>query len=138
MKIEFVLDDFDDILDDNEDLFEDITPTWIEADEGCLLRIDGFRVVIPEINVSFRTGELYFRNEEIEDPDDPDAWDFAHSADILYEKDEVDPSNFLEYTTGYLPWLFEEACKKANVSPKDVGSVKCYIETDEFIDESEL
>lgn len=129
MIIKFKYNELSDLYDQDDLGFGDVEPEWIE-DDDIMLRADGIRVVVPDLKVSFRVGELFVRNEEVEDPDDSEAWDFVHSVEILYEEDEKDAHNYLGYSTRAFWCGLEELQRKI---PDDVEAIDCFIDTSELV-----
>lgn len=127
MRIIFKLEDFADIVDEHYDALEEYEPVWIQlqGDEGWGLRVDGYKVTIPEIHISFRTGELYAI------PEDPDEdWDFANSVTIYYDEDEEDAEKVLAYSYGATEPLVVEACRKYNYPIEKINEIECYMDID--------
>lgn len=125
MRLMFTLREFEGVVDDNYDALAEYEPLWIQLpdDEGWGLSVDGYRVVIPDIHISFRSGELYAAPKN---PDDD--WDFVSSVTIYYDENEEDAENVLAYSYGATEPLIVEACKKYNYPIEKLDDIECYID----------
>ena len=87
MIIDFKLEDYEEICDEYESVFEneDVVDV-INGDDLLIVRTR--RIVVPGLHASFREAEWYTRNEDVEDPDDDDAWEIQCSVFVRYEENE--------------------------------------------------
>ena len=136
MIIKFKLEDYEDICDEYESVFEneDVVDV-INGDDMLITRTP--RIVIPELNASFREAEWYARNEEIEDPDDEDAWEIQCSVFVQYEEDEQDPEKYISFASCDLAYYAGELLGEQGKDPEKVAQFECYIDTKEFLEEDE-
>ena len=136
MIIKFKLEDYEDICDEYESVFEseDVVDV-INGDNLLITRTR--RIVIPELNASFREAEWYARNEEIEDPDDEDAWEIQCSVFVQYEEDEQDPEKYISFASSDLTYYASELLGDQGKNPEKVAKLECYIDTKEFLEEGE-
>ena len=72
MIIKFKYRQYDEICDKYEMLFEYAEPKTTDEQNGNALVVRGYRIVFPQLHVSFREADWYTRNEDIEDPDADD------------------------------------------------------------------
>lgn len=136
MLLKFKYGQYDEICDEYELLFENAEPLETEEQNGNVLVVRNNRIVFPQLHVSFREADWYSRNEEIEDPDDEDAWEIEDSVYVLYEENEKDINQYKSFMTGSLDYSLREVCEKANSSFKNnLDELECYIDTSEFVDE---
>lgn len=125
MKYEFPLEEYGNIIDtiyEREDVetygFRRIK---IAEEEGIELYVEGYRIVIPELNMTVRTGMIY---EEADDGEEAPADTY-----VLYDGDEKDPQKFTEsYGNTSLPSLIGMIARdrKCNTNPM------CFIDDSEF------
>jgi hypothetical protein len=132
MIIKFKLDDYYDICDEYEEVFEQEDVVDVEdGDEDCLI-VRTRRIVIPAIQASFREAEWLIKNPDAEE--DEDEWETQCSVIVQYEEDEKDPARFISYATSDLSYFAEELCTNLGITC-DITQLDCYIDTSEFIDE---
>ena len=136
MIIKFKLDDYYEICDEYERVFELDDAIAVVSGDHCLM-VSAKRIVVPELNASFRTAEWYARNEEIEDEDDEDAWEIQSSVFVHYPEDEKDPEKYISFATCELSYYASELYKE-KVDYGVVAQLECYIDTEEFVDEEIL
>ena len=136
MILRFKYGQYDEICDEYERLFGYAEPLETKEKDGNALVVRNKRIVFPQLHVSFREADWYVRNEEIEDPDDDDAWEIQDSVYVLYEENEKDISKYKSFMTGYLDYSLLEVCKRAGKPfRKNLDDLECYIDTSEFVDE---
>ena len=135
MIINFKLDDYCDICDEYEEVFEQEDVVNVEASDDDCLVVRTRRIVIPALHASFREAEWVARNPDIEDEDDEDAWETQSSVIVHYEENEKDPAKFISYAICDLLYFAEELCESLGLEIDDVDQLDCYIDTSEFIDE---
>lgn len=97
-------------------MFGYVEPLDTEEKNGNSLVVRNKRIVFPQLHVSFREGDWYARNEEIEDPDDDEAWEIQDSVYVLYEENEKDINKYKSFMTGSLYYSLYEICEKAQNS----------------------
>ena len=134
MIINFKLDDYYDICDEYEEIFEQEDVVDVVEGDDCLV-VRTRRIVIPALHASFREAEWVARNPEVEDEDDEDAWETQSSVIVHYEENEKDPAKFISYATCDLLYFAAEVCENLGLGLDDVAQLDCYIDTSEFIDE---
>ena len=133
MIINFKLEDYEDICDEYEEVFEQEDVVDVEvSDEDCLV-VRTRRIVIPAIQASFREAEWLTRNPDAEE--DEDEWETQCSVIVEYTEHEKDPNNYISYATCDLMYCVEGLREKFGISSSDVPQLDCYIDTSEFIDE---
>ena len=133
MIIKFKLDDYYDICDEYEEVFEQEDVVDVEdGDEDCLV-VRTRRIVIPTIHASFREAEWLTKNPDAEE--DEDEWETQCSVIVQYEEDEKDPEKFIAYTTCDLSYLAKVLSENLGLEPNCVEQLDCYIDTAEFVDE---
>lgn len=125
MKYEFSLDEYWDIMDtiqgrdDVENFgFKQIK---IAEEENSELYVYGYRIVIPELNMTVREGMEYYKDSNGEEQ--------PIESIILYEGDEKDPMKFTEsYCNTLLPSLIGTIARnrKQNANPT------CIVEDNDF------
>ena len=136
MIIKFKLEDYEDVCDEYESVFEneDVVDV-INGDELLIIRTR--RIVIPELHASFREAEWYARNEDVEDPDDEDAWEIQCSVFVQYEEDEQDPEKYVSFASSDLAYYASELLGERGNGYETVSQLECYIDTKEFLEEVE-
>lgn len=137
MIIKFKLGDLYNILDQYIDLFDNLDSEWVETNDGYMFSASRYRIILSELDLSFREGNLFFRNDTIEDKKSDDAWDFAHSVDIFYAGAEKDFKKYLGYSDN-INYMLKSICETSKIAIDDFDSLDCYIDTSEFIDEDTL
>lgn len=86
--IRFNLGDLDEIMDENEEIFDEYKDYYdTEEQEGSSFVVANFRIVIPQLHVSFREADWYALDPDT-DPDDPEAWEVQDLVYLLYEENE--------------------------------------------------
>ena len=136
MIIKFKLDDYYEICDEYESVFELDDTVDVGDEDNCLI-VSTKRIVVPELHASFRTAEWYARNEEVEDEDDEDAWEIQSSVFVYYPENEKDPEKYISFATCELADYASEFYKE-KVDYEVIAQLECYIDTEEFIDEETL
>jgi len=126
MKYEFDLDDYWDILDrihERKDVgnygFEQIK---VAEDNDRELYVYGYRLLIPELNMTVREGVEYYKDEDGEEQ--------PVDSIVLYDGDERNPENFSDsYCNTFLPSLIGmlASYRGKNTNPK------CIIDDSEFV-----
>ena len=133
MVINFKLDDYYDICDEYEEVFEQEDVVDVQdGGEDCLV-VRTRRIVIPAVHASFREAEWLTRNPNAED--DEDEWETQCSVIVQYEEDEKDPAKFISYTTSDLSYLAKMLCENLGLEIDCAEQLDCYIDTSEFINE---
>lgn len=133
MIINFKLEDYEDICDTYEKVFENEDVVDVEVgDDDCLI-VRTRRIVIPAIQASFREAEWHIRNPDAEE--DEAEWEPQCSVIVEYEEHEKDPINYISYSTCDLMYYAEGLRKKFGILSADIPQLDCYIDTSEFIDE---
>ena len=138
MIIKFKLDDYYEICDEYERVFELAEPVNIvDGNNNCLVTT-GKRIVIPQIQKSFREAEWYWKDDEAELPESgDDEYEIQSSVYISYPENEQDPNKYLAFVTGELSYFVHNYCKPEGVII-DPEKLDCFIDTEEFLDESTL
>lgn len=134
MIISFKLDDYYDICDEYEEVFEQEDVVDVLDGDDCLV-VRTRRIVIPAIHASFREAEWLARNLEVEDEDDEEAWETQNSVWVQYEENEKDPTKFISYATCDLLYFAAELSANLGIHSCDAAQLDCYIDTSEFISE---
>lgn len=134
MIINFKLDDYYDICDEYEEVFEQEDVVDVLDGDDCLV-VRTRRIVIPAIHASFREAEWLARNLEVEDEDDEEAWETQNSVWVQYEENEKDPTKFISYATCDLLYFAAELSANLGIHSCDATQLDCYIDTSEFISE---
>ena len=134
MIINFKLEDYEEICDEYESIFEneDVVNVVTESD---LLIVRMRRIVVPELHASFREAEWYARNEDVEDCDDDDAWEIQCSVFVQYEENEQDVEKYISFASADLSYYVSELLGEEGKAIEKVAQLACYINTDEFISE---
>ena len=132
MIIKFKLDDYYDICDEYEAVFEQEDVVDVVDGDDCLV-VRTRRIVIPAIHASFREAEWLARNPDVEGQDVEDIWETQDSVLVQYEENEKDPTKFISYATCDLLYFAEELCKTHGVHHEDISQLDCYIDTEEFL-----
>lgn len=131
MLIKFKLDDYAEICDEYESAFENEDVLDV-TDGDNFLATRARRIVVPELHVSFREADWYTRNEDVDDPDDEDAWECQGSVFLQYEETETDPEKYISFAACDLAYLASELCGDEGKDYDVVSQLDCYIDTSEF------
>ena len=136
MIIDFKLEDYEEICDEYESVFEneDVVDV-INGDDLLIVRTR--RIVVPELHASFREAEWYTRNEDDGDLDD-DAWEIQCSVFVRYEENEKDVEKYISFASADLTYYASELLGEEGKDNDKVAQLACYIDTDEFLDEDSL
>ena len=136
MIIDFKLEDYEEICDEYESVFEneDVVDV-INGDDLLIVRTR--RIVVPELHASFREAEWYTRNEDDEDLDD-DAWEIQCSVFVRYEENEKDVEKYISFASADLTYYASELLGEEGKDNDRVAQLACYIDTYEFLDEDSL
>ena len=136
MLIKFKLEDYEEICDEYAAIFErEDVADIINAQDLLLIR--SRRIVIPELHGSFREAEWYVRNNDIDDPDDEDAWELQCSVFVQYAEDERAVEKYISFTTCDLANCVSELVGALGKDQTRVEKLDCYIDTSEFIDDEQ-
>lgn len=129
--IKFKLRDMYEVLDENEDFFEEHRDqTETEPQDGNCFVVDNYRIVIPELHVSFREAN-WFALDPDSDPDDPEAWEIQDSVYLMYEENEKDINKWLSSCTKSIDYSLYGPCADAGYLMEKRDELDCYIEFDE-------
>ena len=136
MIIDFKLEDYEEICDEYESVFEneDVVDV-INGDDLLIVRTR--RIVVPELHASFREAEWYTRNQDEEDLDD-DAWEIQCSVFVRYEENEKDVEKYISFASADLTYYASELLGEEGKDNDRVAQLACYIDTYEFLDEDSL
>ena len=129
MIINFKLDDYYDICDQYEEVFEQENVVDVCDGDDCLV-VRTRRIVIPALHASFREAEWVTKDSNV---DDEEEWETQASVIVQYEENEKDPAKFISYATCDLAYFAEEVCDDLGLDSCDVSQLDCYIDTSEFI-----
>ena len=137
MIINFKLEDYEEICDEYESVFEneDVADV-ITGDDLLIVRTR--RIVVPELHASFREAEWYTRNENVEDSDDDDAWEIQCSVFVRYEENEKNVEKYISFVSAELTYYASELLGEEGKDNDKVAQLACYIDTDEFLVEDSL
>ena len=136
MIIDFKLEDYEEICDEYESVFENEDAVdVINGDDLLIVRTR--RIVVPELHASFREAEWYTRNEDVEDQDDV-AWEIQCSVFVRYEENEKDVEKYISFASADLTYYASELLGEEGKDNDKVAQLACYIDTDEFLDEDAL
>ena len=131
MRKECLLGEIDDAL---ETLYETVEYDMYEVEinefDNSVLAVTGIRILVPELKVSLRQGDVC-----VFDPDEEEyVPDFSVS--IVYEQDETDPKTFLYWEQdGFQVTLFNFFHKDL-ISMDALSKMKCIIEIDANISDN--
>ena len=128
MIIKFKLEDYEEICDEYESIFENEDVVDVITGED-LLMVRTRRIVIPELHASFREAEWYTRNDDVEDPDDEDAWDCQCSVFVQYEENEKDAKKYISFASSDLAYYVSELLDEHGNGYEKVSQLECYIDT---------
>ena len=134
MILRFKLGDYEEMCDENEEAFENEDTVDVSDGENLLVTRTR-RIVIPELHASFREADWYALNEDVDDPDDPDAWECQNSVWVHYEEHETDPDKFVSYATCDLAFFAGELMGEKGKDYEVVAQLECFIDTAEFDEE---
>lgn len=126
MRYEFYLDDYYEIMDtinerpDVKELsFDDVL---IAEQEDGMLSVSGPRIVIPELNLSFREGTDTYKWD--------DGYEEPSGVIVLYPENEKDPKKFSScYVDSLATSIIAMIAQQDGLSTNP----KCYIDDEEFI-----
>lgn len=136
MLIKFKLEDYEEICDEYAALFEREEVVEVINTQDLLL-IRTRRIVVPDLHVSFREAEWYVRNNDIDDPDDEDAWELQCSIFVQYAEDERAVEKYISFTTCDLANCVSELVGTLGKDQLRAEQLDCYIDTCEFIDDEQ-
>lgn len=129
--IKFKLRDMYEVLDENEDFFEEHRDqTETEPQDGNCFVVDNYRIVIPELHVSFREAN-WFALDPDSAPDDPEAWEIQDSVYLMYEENEKDINKWHSSCTKSIDYSLYGPCADAGYPMEKRDELDCYIEFDE-------
>ncbi len=139
MKLDFKFDEYYEILDDYENLLSKFEPrfTSIPGDENSI-GLSPIRVVIPSLHASFMEGNWYWRNEEIEDENDKDAWEYQDGAGVVYEENETNINNYLYFISGDIETAVAFYCRENEIKISSTAELDCYIDFEEFVSDKNM
>ena len=128
MIIKFKLEDYYDICDEYEKVFEQADPIEVVVEDDCLITT-GKRIVIPQIHRSYREAEWYWREEG------SDEYEIQASVYVSYPEHEKDPAKYISFQTGELSLFAKGHCEIEGFVDIDPEELECYIDTSEFSNE---
>ena len=127
MVIKFKLDDYYEICDEYWEVFENDDTVDVRAGDDTLV-LSTKRIVIPDLHASFREGTwLSGSDDDMETQDS--VW-------VQYEEAETNPANFISYANCELMYFADELCRSQDIVSRDVSELECYIDTKEFISDT--
>ena len=116
-----------DILEENNDeIDENLDWYTTEEEENNCYVVRNYRLVIPDLHVSFREGDWYYRSNVDED------WEEQESGFLRYDECEKDINKYLSYVSGYLSYSLYDILKENGQKDINVDDLSCYIEFDEM------
>ena len=123
MESTFQFSDYSDILDDYYDSDHGDEIELLPDENGNILIVNSFRLMIPSIGASFREG-LWF----VEDDDEP-----QDSVYVWYKLDERDPQKYIAFYSRSIFAAVQDACASSGFSTDvdDIEKLECYLEEDE-------
>ena len=133
MIIKFKLEDYDEICDKYHDIFENEDTAEVNDTEGNLLIIGMRRIVIPQLNASFREAEWY-AVDDTEDSDE-DECEIQCSVVVQYAENEKDPDKYIAFASCDLSYFVSDLCREQNYDYDTISQFDCYIDTEEFVDD---
>ena len=136
MIIKFKLEEYEEICDEYESVFENEDVVDVITCEDMLM-VRTRRIVIPELHVSFREAEWYARNDDVEDPDDEDAWECQCSVFVQYEENEKDAKKYISFASSDLAYYASELLGEHGNGYEKVSQLECYIDTKEILEGAE-
>ncbi len=127
-RIDFTVGEYDDILEEHIDEFDEMMDQLDTEERGdTALVVRNFRWVIPDLNVCFREGDWYWKDEN-----DPDSdWEYQDAVFVRYDENEKDINNYISFVTG--SWRYSILDILTEIGKKDlyVDSIPCFIEFDD-------
>jgi len=126
MIIEFDFGDYDVICDKYEDLFYSVESLYTKEINDISFVVNAYRVIMPELHISFRHGTGYQRTD-----DEDEEWEPIDEAYLFYEEDEKNVDEFFD-AVGEEVYYFLDSLIKENKLEIKSEALKCYIDTDEF------
>lgn len=135
MIVNFKLDDYYDICDEYEEIFEQEDVIDVpDGDEDCLV-VRTRRIVVPALHASFREAEWLAKDPGTEEKNNENVWETQGSVIIQYDENEKDPTKFISYATCGLMCFAAELSANLGIHSYDTAQLDCYIDTSEFISE---
>ncbi len=126
-RIFFKVKEYYDILEENNDeIDENLDWYTTEEEENNCYVVRNYRLVIPDLHVSFREGDWYYRSNVDED------WEEQESGFLRYDECEKDINKYLSYVSGYLSYSLYDILKEIGQKDINVDDLSCYIEFDEM------
>ena len=120
MIINFKLEDYYEVCDQYEDVFEQEDVVDVFNGEDCLV-VRTRRIVIPALHASFREAEWLAT-----DPDaDDEEWETQSSVIVRYEENERDPAQFISYATCDLTYFAVELGSALEIAFDDISQLDC-------------
>ena len=123
MESTFQFSDYSDILDDYYDSDHGDEIELLPDENGNILIVKSFRLMIPSIGASFREG-LWF----VEDDDEP-----QDSVYVWYKLDEKDPQKYIAFYNSSMFAVVLDVCASGGFGTDvdDIEELECYLEEDD-------
>lgn len=98
---------------------EELEETLVNLEDDLYAVLFGYKIIIPELNLSVREGVCgYLINDEFE----PDF-----SASVIYEADEENPSNWLYYENDPVETALHNFCRATGIARKPFSEQECIL-----------
>lgn len=124
-KISFKLNELDDVLEENIDEFSKHLDYYdTEEDGNNSLVVRNYRIVIPDLHVSFREGDWYYRETENA------VWEPQASVYVRYNENEKDINKYISFMTGSLRYSLHDLLIQIGQKDLNIDNYLCYIEFD--------
>ena len=129
-KRKFQFAEYDSVIDELWDAIGDLEPITTEEREGNTFVIKKFRLVIPELQASFREGIWYAESDVEASDEDEYEEEAAESAYLIYAENELDINKYAGFATGGMELSVKAVCEDLGRSAtwEDMAKLGCYLE----------
>ena len=103
-----------------------------QIEEDTKIDIGGYRILVPELGVCVREGELWSLRSGSDH-----EWNVDDSVVLVYEIDEKDPLKYLVCSTGDIQGVLFDWFHEKFSCYEDLDAIRCIVDTSEFLDDED-
>ena len=130
-KYEFKYEEWEDLEDDYRDELDELDERGTTEQDGNVLMVSNFRIVIPALKASIREANWFIHDLSKEADEE---WSYQAGGYVRYPENETDIDKFESFTSGYLSYCVHDICNEIGYPEDQIGGLDCYIDVDENID----
>ncbi len=134
MIIETTLGDLDEALCKYSDVFCPVESTEIEIDAESMIGVDNYRIRIPSLGITLRSGLLMSLSGI---SDEEKVWMADASLTIIYDINDESPENYLGWSTDVFDVAVYNFLTFIGKDTDTLMGAKCFLDTSDVMSEDE-